>query len=111
MRIRVCLLVGNGDPGGAMAKMALQRLALGVVSSGRSMPDHAVWPRVEGMWAAKEQPVEQRCSEQVLSFTKLCLRPMFRAPVPCWTEPCDHGPCDGAGAAWTLQSGKSLHGT
>lgn len=36
------------------------------------------------------------------------LRPMFTAPVPCWTEPCVCGPYDGAVAAWTLEGGKPL---
>lgn len=111
VRIGVYLLVGNGDPGAATAKMALEHLAPGMVSSGRSVPDRAVWPQAEGMAPAEEQPVGQRFSEQVLSFTKFCLRPVFRAPVPRWAEPCDHTPCHGAGAPWTLQSGKSLRDT
>lgn len=117
VRGRGCLLMGNGDPGVAMAKVAKEHLAWGglqceVHASPRCLSKSrgcvAGWGAA--CWAA-ESTFRVGWLLLALSFTKFHFRPMFRAPVLCWAEPRVHGPCNGAGAARTLQGGKPLHDT
>lgn len=109
MRGREFLLLDNEDPAGsAMVKVAKEHRAWGGFQC-VSMSAHTAWVRAKGIWPGEEQIVGQKevssnssfcfqhCFEQVLSFTKFCLRaehqpkaepsPMSVASVMGW-EPC-----------------------
>lgn len=113
------LLLDNRDPAwSAMVKVAKEHLAWGGFQCVRSISAHTAWLRAEGMWPGDEQTVgqeeassnpafcSQHCSEQVLRFTKLCLKTEHQPNTGL--SPMSLASVMGLGA---LRGGRYLHDT